>query len=582
MRSKGTRSVRDAIAGALLASILAAPTAAEPSTMEEKNADPQAQLETRARELLQHYDAAIRPLEIELSLAWWRANTTGKDEDFAAKEAAQNRLDLALSDAGRFADLKAIRERARAEPGALSKLAARGIEILYLQALEKQVDPDLLRKLSALSNSVEKAFNVYRARVDGRELADSEVRRALKESKDSAYRKAVWEGSKGVGSLVEAQLRELVKLRNESARKLGFEDYHAMQLGLAEQSRDEVLRIFDELEALSREPFRKVKAEIDARIARELKIGVADLRPWHYHDPFFQEAPAVYDVDLDAAYRDQDLLDLARRFYQGIGLPVDDILARSDLYERQGKNPHAFCTDIDRAGDVRVLANVVPNEYWMGTLLHELGHGVYSSKNIPAELPYVLRTEAHTLATEAIAMLFEKFSKRAGWLRALGVEVPDPAAFDATGRKLERDRLLIFAAWSQVMFRFEAAMYQDPDRDLSKLWWDLVERYQEVRRPEGRNAPDYAAKIHVVTAPAYYHNYLLGELFASQLHRKIARDVLGQDPRTAIYNGRPEVGAFLKERVFAPGRSLAWGELVRHATGEDLNPKAFAEAIAVP
>ncbi|MGQ9589121.1 MAG: M2 family metallopeptidase [Planctomycetota bacterium] len=582
MRSKGTRSVRDAIAGALLASILAAPTAAEPSTMEEKNADPQAQLETRARELLQHYDAAIRPLEIELSLAWWRANTTGKDEDFAAKEAAQNRLDLALSDAGRFADLKAIRERARAEPGALSKLAARGIEILYLQALEKQVDPDLLRKLSALSNSVEKAFNVYRARVDGRELADSEVRRALKESKDSAYRKAVWEGSKGVGSLVEAQLRELVKLRNESARKLGFEDYHAMQLGLAEQSRDEVLRIFDELEALSREPFRKVKAEIDARIARELKIGVADLRPWHYHDPFFQEAPAVYDVDLDAAYRDQDLLDLARRFYQGIGLPVDDILARSDLYERQGKNPHAFCTDIDRAGDVRVLANVVPNEYWMGTLLHELGHGVYSSKNIPAELPYVLRTEAHTLATEAIAILFEKFSKRAGWLRALGVEVPDPAAFDATGRKLERDRLLIFAAWSQVMFRFEAAMYQDPDRDLSKLWWDLVERYQEVRRPEGRNAPDYAAKIHVVTAPAYYHNYLLGELFASQLHRKIARDVLGQDPRTAIYNGRPEVGAFLKERVFAPGRSLAWGELVRHATGEDLNPKAFAEAIAVP
>ena len=34
-------------------------------------------------------------------------------------------------------------------------------------------------------------------------------------------------------------------------------------------------------------------------------------------------------------------------------------------------------------GDVRVLANIVPNEYWMGTMLHELGHSVYSSKNIP-------------------------------------------------------------------------------------------------------------------------------------------------------------------------------------------------------
>ena len=61
------------------------------------------------------------------------------------------------------------------------------------------------------------------------------------------------------------------------------------------------------------------------------------------------------------------------------------MIDRSDLYEKPGKSPHAFCTDIDREGDVRVLANIVPNEYWMGTMLHELGHSVYSSKNIPAE-----------------------------------------------------------------------------------------------------------------------------------------------------------------------------------------------------
>ena len=57
---------------------------------------------------------------------------------------------------------------------------------------------------------------------------------------------------------------------------------------------------------------------------------------------------------------------------------------RSDLYEKPGKSPHAFCTDIDREGDVRVLANIVPNEYWMGTMLHELGHSVYSQQEHPA------------------------------------------------------------------------------------------------------------------------------------------------------------------------------------------------------
>ena len=61
------------------------------------------------------------------------------------------------------------------------------------------------------------------------------------------------------------------------------------------------------------------------------------------------------------------------------------MIARSDLYEKPGKSPHAFCTDIDREGDVRVLANIVPNEYWMGTMLHELGHSVYSQQEHPAE-----------------------------------------------------------------------------------------------------------------------------------------------------------------------------------------------------
>jgi len=32
----------------------------------------------------------------------------------------------------------------------------------------------------------------------------------------------------------------------------------------------------------------------------------------------------------------------------------------------------------------------------------------------------------------------------------------------------------------------------------------------------------------------------------------------------------------MKTRVFAPGRSLSWNELTKHATGEELNPRAFA------
>ena len=41
------------------------------------------------------------------------------------------------------------------------------------------------------------------------------------------------------------------------------------------------------------------------------------LMPWHYHDPFFQETPMVYDLDLDVYYKDKDVKKLAETFYDG-------------------------------------------------------------------------------------------------------------------------------------------------------------------------------------------------------------------------------------------------------------------------
>src|SRR5207237_1832798 len=123
---------------------------------------------------------------------------------------------------------------------------ARQIDVLYLQYLEKQVEPAVLKQIVAKSNAVEKAFNVFRAKVDGKEMTDSEVRKVLKESKNADRRQAVWEASKGVGAAVAGDLKELVRLRNEAAVKLGFKNYHALQLYLNEQDGTALLKLFDD------------------------------------------------------------------------------------------------------------------------------------------------------------------------------------------------------------------------------------------------------------------------------------------------------------------------------------------------
>ncbi len=530
----------------------------------------------RVRKFMAGHDARIRPLDLTANLAWWNANITGKDEDFKKKEEAQNRIDEALANKEHFAELKAIKQlRDKGEID--DKIVARAIDVLYLMYLEKQVDPALLKKITAKANAVEQKFNVFRAKVDGKEMTDSQVRDVLKKSNNTERRQAVWEASKLVGAQVEQDLKELVTLRNEMARQLGFKNFHALMLYLNEQDGDELIKLFDELDNLTRGPFLKAKAEIDERLAKIVGKKPADLMPWDYHDPFFQESPAVFDANIDEPFAKADILQLCRTFYKGIGLPIDDVIARSDLYEKKGKSPHAFCTDLDREGDVRVLGNIVPNEYWMGTMLHELGHSVYSSKNIPKSIPYVLRCESHILTTEGVAMQFERFSKSRAWLEKMGVKVNDPEKFAAAAEKVRQNQLLIFSRWCQVMLRFEKGMYENPDQDLNKLWWDLVEKYQGLKRPTGRNAPDYASKIHICSAPVYYHNYMMGQLFASQVHATIAKDVYGgADPRTVIYVGNPKVGDFMKKRVFEPAKTLDWRGLTKFATGNELSAKAFA------
>jgi peptidyl-dipeptidase A len=250
----------------------------------------------QAREFVADHEKRIKPLDVAGNEAWWQANITGSKEAFKKKVEAQNALDKALSDRKVFARLKALRDNRKDIDDAV---LARAIDVLYLLYLEKQVDTDLLEKMVEKANAVEEAFNNFRARADGAELTDNQVRTVLKQSTDSRRLQAVWEASKAVGGVVDAQLKELVTLRNQAAKKLGFKNFHDMQLYLNEQDGKELLALFDELDELTRKPFADAKADLDAPLAKRYGVKIDELLPWHYQDPFFQETPNVLGADLD-------------------------------------------------------------------------------------------------------------------------------------------------------------------------------------------------------------------------------------------------------------------------------------------
>jgi peptidyl-dipeptidase A len=522
---------------------------------------------TDALTLVESVESTLRPLEEARNAAWWDANVDATDETQRRRAETDLAYSNVLADRAIFDAIATARSSNGHE-----ETVGRSLHLLHDLMLRHQVPDSLRERIIELEAQVEGRYSRHRGVVRGAEVDDNEIKRLLRESDDPAERKEAWEASKTVGAAVADDVRELARLRNEVARALGHRDWFALSLSTDELDEGKLLDTLQACDRATATPFARWKSTLDERLAERFGCAVADLRPWHYADPFFQETPVEGSVDLDPIFKGKDVVGLARATYERMGLDVAGILERSDLYPRAGKNQHAFCIDVDRSGDVRVLANVVDNHAWTETMLHELGHGVYDL-GFDENLPWLLR-DTHLVTTEATALLFGALGGDREWLeRVRGLDAAEAESLERSLRAAKAAELLVFTRWVLVMTNFERVLYADPDGDLDAAWWELVSRHQLLTPPEDRQAPDWAAKIHIAVAPVYYHTYLYGAIVALQL-----RDALREEAGGIV--DRPAAGELLVARLFGPGQSVRWDRLVERASGRPLAVDSLAREVA--
>ncbi len=520
-----------------------------------------------AASLVESAEQTLGPITHARNLAWWDANVDASAEN--ERRRADTELDFsnALADADLYASLEAARAN-----GGSDGLVRRQLDLLRDLMLPHQVPAALRERIVELEASVEGRFARHRGVVRGEEVDDIAIKRILRESDDVDERREAWEASKTVGAAVAEDVRELARLRNESARSLGYRDWFALSIAASELDEEKLFVTLEACDRATAEPFARWKVALDEQLASRFGCSTNELRPWHYADPFFQEPPAEGSLDLDPFFRDRDIVELGNRTFDGLAIDVAGTLARSDLFPRPGKCQHAFCLDLDRGGDVRVLANVTDNHDSMDTLLHELGHAVYDL-GFDRDLPWLLR-DTHLVTTEASAILFGGLAAQREWLEdVLELDAGEAVALESGLRAARAAQLLVFTRWVLVMTGFERKLYGDPEADLDAAWWELVSRHQLVRPPNDRRAPDWAAKIHVAVAPVYYHTYLYGSIVASQL-----QDALRSEAGGLV--DRPEAGRLLVERLYSPGLSVRWDKLVEQATGKPLSVDSLAREVA--
>ncbi len=520
------------------------------------------------RTFINDIETELKPLNLARTHAIWDAATTGTQEANERAKETEAALLRFWADPERFATAKEFLD----EKGLEDPSDTRQIQLIYLNAAEAQQDEETIAQITQLEKEIRQSYTNFRAQLDNETLSNNELAKILAKSDDSEKVEKAWKASKQIGLEVAETVRELARVRNQVAQKQGYRDFFHKSLLLDEIDEIHLMGLFSELEKVTTEPFKQLKSEIDRVRANQFGINEDELCPWHYGDPFFQTPPEIYDLDMDEYFAEKNPTVLATLTYDGIGIEVRDILERSDLYPRQGKDQHAFSIDLDREGDIRTLNNLEPNHRWNKTLLHELGHAIYN-KYINPNLPWLLRTPSHSLSTEAVAILMGSLTSDQEWLSKI-LCIPETQANQITQISAARERAgrLIFTRWCLVMTNFERAFYANPEQDLTTLWWNLVERFQFLQRPRGHTTPDWASKYHIALYPVYYQNYELGYLMTAQLRNSLMQNVGG-------LVGNKKAGEWLVERVFRQGATEVWSKHVESATGEPLNTRYFVETV---
>lgn len=492
-------------------------------------------------------------------VACWDSYIYSSDENAKKYENAYADFMKLASDEKIFEKLKTIKEAGVSDP----KLK-KSLDKLLKAYTETVPNAPALMQLEEQQQKIAQKFNSYRGEVNGEKYSNAQLSKMIDNEKDVDTRKQLYYARKVKGGdLIANDLVDLVKQRNEFAKKNGYDNYFSYQLQEGyEVDEKKLFELLDNLEKKTDKVFDKINTKNEKKLADAFGIKPKDLKPWHYG--FGLENSTSKEADKYIKNNDT-LTEQAFDMYKKMGWEIPNLPILLDIFPKENKNQHGFCFDIDKNKDVRILANLTNNMNSLETLNHELGHAVYDL-GISEHLPYSDRDVASSAMTEAVAMLMASLPRREGTF-VDSLDMPKDLA-----KKLETERKegsVSFVRHCLMLIHFEKELYANPNQDLPELWYGLEKKYKNIDPPEEKGNA-WATVPHFLSHPAYYQNYLRADIMGAQIY-DAATEKLGsltKNDQTADY---------FKKKMFRHGASLTEDELIEKITGKELSVEPYCK-----
>jgi oligoendopeptidase F len=387
--------------------------------------------------------------------------------------------------------------------------------------------------------------------VGDRELKRSDLNNLIGKDPDRELRRLAYMARGQNHAVTGERIREAIKLRNELGRKYAKRNYVDFMLdrkGVPERRR--LIDIFNQFLKQTDADYQQLLA----RIKHDLKLEKVE--PWDI-EYFFSTLTG--DFETKKFPRDEAWgrikrvsLDLGYDFDK---LPVDTVI--TEITFGGGTYPILYTKE------VRILINKYEGIRFTDTLFHEAGHALhYSFMEDPT---FILKGSSS-----------EPFDEGCGQILALMLYRPQVATkyFGLTTDEVkainERYRLRSIVDTRETIAEamFEYAAYASPDQDLAKLYNQI---YGNIMGVELHGIPIWAFNPFFSTGPIYIQSYAVAEMFGRQVHADAQK-------RFGNTWGR-EAGDYLRKNYFSISGRMTLDEVLKHGTGEPLNPKYLVDYI---
>lgn len=516
----------------------------------------------------------------------------GMSKDYESFNQAESNLNAFRSDMARLELCRRLLESGEADErqsetlkGWICFFEANVIEDEEARVLSKKI----VEMESALAQSRSGMKLGYADPESGDFHTASSVELALKIStaEDETLREACFRGLESIEShVLKNGFIEVVKARNDLARRQGYEDYYDYKVSTTEGfSKKQLFKLLDDLETRSRD----AAATYVQSIGEEK--GETTLKPWNFRHS--TQGDAIRDLDPYMQF--SDALMRWGRSFAALGISYEGATLKLDLIDRQGKYENGFCHAPtvpfeDEKGrvlaEVNFTSNAVPGQMGSGkraaeTLFHEGGHAAHFS-NMLMGAPCFSQEFAPTSAAfaETQSMFLDSLIGDADWLTRYGRDEegnPTPWEVIEKSIRLSQPARTMFLRSLMMICYAEKALYEMKDEELTPE--NIMATFIDIERRLGilnRCPRPTLAVPHLLLGEAscIYHGYVLALAGVAQTRHYFL-------DRYGYLTDNAEIGPRLREIYWRPGNSITFMDFLERMTGKPFSMDALVHDVTL-